>query len=87
MGRLWKEIPTINNVGIYNEDRVATIVITERTSGFDATKANESIVVVAKDKDGLLTPEKAEEMLDRFVILLREHRAKKRAEAIERGEE
>ena len=40
-----------------------------------------------KDKDGLLTPEKAEEKLDKFVVLLREHRAKKAAEERERGDE
>ena len=33
------------------------------------------------------TVSEAEEMLDRFVVMLREHRAKKAAEARERGEE
>ena len=45
------------------------------------------LVAAAKDKDGFLSPEQAEQKLNRFVELLHEHREKKKAEAIERGEE
>lgn len=46
----------------------------------------EFLISCAKDKNGLMTSEQAEESLRRFEQLLREHRAKKR-EARERGEE
>ena len=75
-------------VGYYDASGYDLDHETIREFAIPTTKLKQSyLVAVAKDKDGLLTPERAEEMLDRFVVLLHEHRAKKRAEAIERGEE
>ena len=75
-------------VGYYESSGYDIDHETIREFAIPTTKLKRSyLVAAAKDKDGFLTPERAEELLDRFVVLLHEHREKKRAEAIERGEE